>query len=98
MNTKQLKMLLRTDIWKCIAILTEQLNSSSPRFHLFEISFILIFDNCKNKYYFFRLGDNSIMGDRRHKDEIDSGDDSDGKADDEVSVEKNDHEDHDVNL
>ena len=45
----------------------------------------------KNKYYFFRLGDNSIMGERRHKDEIDSGDDSDGKADDEVSVEKDDH-------
>ena len=26
------------------------------------------------------------MGDRRHKDEIDSADDSDGKADDEVRI------------
>ena len=32
-----------------------------------------------------RLGDSSIMGERRHKDEIDSADDSDGKGDDEVS-------------
>ena len=31
------------------------------------------------------MGDNSIMGDRRHKDEIDSADDSDGKGDDEVN-------------
>lgn len=30
----------------------------------------------------FSLGDNSIMGERRHKDEIDSADDSDGKEDD----------------
>lgn len=32
------------------------------------------------------MGDNSIMGDRRHKDEIDSADDSDGKGDDEVNI------------
>ena len=34
------------------------------------------------------MGDNSIMGERRHKDEIDSADDSDGKGDDEVNIEK----------
>ena len=35
------------------------------------------------------MGDNSIMGDRRHKDEIDSADDSDGKGDDEVNITMN---------
>ena len=40
------------------------------------------------KIFLLRLGpDSSIMGERRHKDEIDSADDSDGKGDnDEVRV------------
>ena len=40
------------------------------------------------KMFVFRMGpDSSIMGERRHKDEIDSADDSDGKGDnDEVRV------------
>ena len=40
------------------------------------------------KIFLLRLGpDSSIMGERRHKDEIDSADDSDGKGDnDEVRL------------
>ena len=49
---------------------------------------LITFVSCciDRNYFVFSLGDSSIMGDRRHKDELDSGDDSDvGEGDDEVS-------------